>query len=1545
MNSAAEQRTCPSCGVAIPANAPQGICPKCLMAAAAVTTDAGQTGAKRPEPPSLERLSAAFPQLEVIEFIGQGGMGAVYKARQKQLDRIVALKVLPPDIGGDPSFAERFTREAKALAKLLHPNVVALFEFGQADGIYYLLMEYVDGVSLGQLLRSSRVSPREALAIVPQICDALQYAHDQGIVHRDIKPENILLDRRGRVKVADFGLAKLMATGTGRADTPEPAAASVTGGGARGVTRPTDVLTDAGKVLGTPSYMAPEQKDHPGEVDHRADIYALGVVFYQMLTGELPGKQLHPPSSKVQIDVRLDEVVLRAMEKKPELRYQQASVLKTQVEAIAATPSGSSRREAAQTVAGLKPPRDYEHPTKPQNTCSRLPRPLIVVAGCFIIIGLISAWRVGSGFVQGTFSLDLGILGVPIGIGLLRLRPWWRKAAIALLLFSFALILVAAGLALSGFPFSGRRLFFLEECFSAASRPWAIFTGFVGWLVVQWKVYSILIRSDIKALFEKRGFSRPAIEWIALLGALGCAMVLSRSLTLNVWPFTTSAELAPVIHYRVFEVEPQLAEEIVPPAQRQNGLNGNWQVARISPATLQSLLAGRVPNPSLLVDRHLVIRNFGHRSPEYVITSQGEATQHEKVVGWSLMTDNWGYTRRDNRTGGTGNYAVGGTGWFGLRSAHGTLEARIEQSISLTIESRPRIVVNIAHEGPAPVTNDWVFFVPFARKDDTTRCFVMAVEISNAVASAAEVALPAEPPKVQQEGTPMPLGTAQNLSFGPVVERVVMAFDENPAQACLDLGSGEFRSPSAAIAERIRLMANKVDGEPFTKLNAPGDERYDWLKTSGVDLIGSRGPDGSSRFKYMGQPPHYFSGWTTFDTVSPSEVIQTLRSSPFFAGDKPDLPAAYVNAMNADNEAIKKASYILFRTHDGDVGVMKILGTNQNPRGVKIRYKLVQSSVTTVTPFSLPVIAKQNAFGPVIERVVIDSKAGFENEAQRTNALMMIDFGSGSLLAAPAAMWAAETSVQLAWMQTNGVDALAVIPGVNGLVGLDMKAVSVSVQAWDDLSAVSVNEQLAQTKSKDTTLFGLDKSLPPTWLFQTRKGRAGILQITGFTDNPRGVKIRYKMVRDSKANDPFIPPPAPVVGRSETTFGTVIERVVYAVASKQPNCIDFDRGEVGELPSGLASNYALKYDWMAERGFDALMWQRDGLECPGMTTADVSPVDWEGLPPGSVAGRLESIEKLDAPVLQTWGKLPATWVFRTREGGMGLLQMTDFTENPRGVKIRYKLVQNDHPPGNTSSAPQASLSDPPKLQFVAWQDEWKTNQPGAARHPDGSAVTDANQLNWLRHLQPVGWEASPSEPRSIQMWFSHPLFDGQSLVGVTLGDSSGTILPIINGGSTTGRQTPDKDNGNLGWLIYTLNRGAGLDFPRVINAKLRYTYGRWENQREIPADFSGKLVFEDDDCQFMGIGQTGNGGSFIALGYGAKFSNRHQFGAAAVGKEGRKWEFAGSSMGGQWDDANKLLVERFIFRVALADVARFIIGTRPVRTMEWNNVVLPAASN
>ena len=168
--------------------------------------------------------------------------------------------------------------------------------------MYYFIMEYVDGVNLRQLIQSGQCKPEEALRIVPLICEALQFAHDEGIVHRDIKPENILLDKRGRLKIADFGLAKLLGRGAGGS----PAT-------------PGDyTLTGPWQVMGTPNYMAPEQMDDPLKVDHRADIYSLGVVFYEMLTGELPRGRFAPPSQKVQVDVRLDEVVLRALEQEPE---------------------------------------------------------------------------------------------------------------------------------------------------------------------------------------------------------------------------------------------------------------------------------------------------------------------------------------------------------------------------------------------------------------------------------------------------------------------------------------------------------------------------------------------------------------------------------------------------------------------------------------------------------------------------------------------------------------------------------------------------------------------------------------------------------------------------------------------------------------------------------------------------------------------------------------------------------------------------------------------------------------------------------------------------------------------------------------------------------------------------------------------------------------------------------------------------------------------------------------------------------------------------
>jgi uncharacterized protein (TIGR03067 family) len=263
--------------------------------------------------PTPEELAPLFPQLEIMELLGQGGMGAVYKARQPGLDRLVAVKILPPDTAGDPAFAERFTREARALAKLSHPHIVAVYDFGRTTdgGLFYFLMEYVDGVNLRQLIQSGKCQPEEALRIVPQICEALQFAHDEGVVHRDIKPENILLDKRGRLKIADFGLAKLLGTDNGE-----------------------HALTGTHQVMGTLRYMAPEQMQQTRTVDHRADIFSLGVVFYELLTGELPMGKFAPPSKRVQVDVRLDEIVLRALEQEPEQRYQHASDVKTAVEVV-----------------------------------------------------------------------------------------------------------------------------------------------------------------------------------------------------------------------------------------------------------------------------------------------------------------------------------------------------------------------------------------------------------------------------------------------------------------------------------------------------------------------------------------------------------------------------------------------------------------------------------------------------------------------------------------------------------------------------------------------------------------------------------------------------------------------------------------------------------------------------------------------------------------------------------------------------------------------------------------------------------------------------------------------------------------------------------------------------------------------------------------------------------------------------------------------------------------------------------------------------------
>jgi tRNA A-37 threonylcarbamoyl transferase component Bud32 len=324
---------CPRCGSPISDTAPGGQCPQCLLRAVLTPTEPAPPPADARDWPTLAEVAAAFPDLQVEREIGHGGMAVVFKARQPHLDRLIALKILASWLANEPGFADRFSREARVLAKLNHPNIVTIHDFGQAGRFYYLVMEFVDGVNLRQAMQAQRFSPAQALELVPKLCDALQYAHGEGILHRDIKPDNILLDTKGRVKIADFGIAKL-------AGEPE--------------SQP--LLTRSGMHLGTPAYMAPEQLENPGEVDHRADIYSLGVVLYEMLTGELPLGRFAAPSAKSAVDDRIDEIVFRTLEKERERRYQSAGEVKTRVEGLGdSPPSPPAAPVAATGAAGPRP--------------------------------------------------------------------------------------------------------------------------------------------------------------------------------------------------------------------------------------------------------------------------------------------------------------------------------------------------------------------------------------------------------------------------------------------------------------------------------------------------------------------------------------------------------------------------------------------------------------------------------------------------------------------------------------------------------------------------------------------------------------------------------------------------------------------------------------------------------------------------------------------------------------------------------------------------------------------------------------------------------------------------------------------------------------------------------------------------------------------------------------------------------------------------------------------------------------------------------------
>jgi len=299
---------CPSCGTALKfttsAQQKFGRCPRCYNQFA--LDDAVKQADTQARAAFSLSPGTTFAGFRIERPLGAGGMAEVYLATQLSLGRLVAVKLLPEFLTQNPRALSRFDREARALAAMRHPNIISVIDRGRTDdGRNYIVMDVIEGADLRAGINDRTLTPSDIIRIMLALCDGLQHAHDHGIVHRDLKPENILLDEAGAPHIADFGIARLR-WGTGG----------------------TTAVTGDNAVMGTQGYMAPEQIGSARDADHRADVYALGVILYEMMTGQLPLGTWRPPSEYgFDFPYNFDEVIHQALRTSPLERFQSASEL------------------------------------------------------------------------------------------------------------------------------------------------------------------------------------------------------------------------------------------------------------------------------------------------------------------------------------------------------------------------------------------------------------------------------------------------------------------------------------------------------------------------------------------------------------------------------------------------------------------------------------------------------------------------------------------------------------------------------------------------------------------------------------------------------------------------------------------------------------------------------------------------------------------------------------------------------------------------------------------------------------------------------------------------------------------------------------------------------------------------------------------------------------------------------------------------------------------------------------------------------------------
>jgi predicted Ser/Thr protein kinase len=316
-----------------------------------------------------------FGAYRVVAPLGEGGMAAVYKAYQANMDRYVALKILPSHLASDPQFVGRFEQEAKMVARLQHTNILPVFDFGEADGYTYIVMPFVETGTLAQLLAKGPLPLSRICQVVSQVASALDYAHAKGVVHRDVKPTNVLLDQQGNCLLTDFGIAKIV--------------------------EGTSIYTQTGAIVGTPAYMSPEQI-RGEKLDGRSDIYSLGIILYEMATGRTPFRAETPPAIFVKhlldplppphlynanLSEGVERVILKSLSKDRESRFQTAGEMAAALTKVAASP-GPPGVEAP--AAGRHAATELARPPQPPRAPSRFPAWGLPVIGLLAVAGVLA---------------------------------------------------------------------------------------------------------------------------------------------------------------------------------------------------------------------------------------------------------------------------------------------------------------------------------------------------------------------------------------------------------------------------------------------------------------------------------------------------------------------------------------------------------------------------------------------------------------------------------------------------------------------------------------------------------------------------------------------------------------------------------------------------------------------------------------------------------------------------------------------------------------------------------------------------------------------------------------------------------------------------------------------------------------------------------------------------------------------------------------------------------------------------------------------------